>query len=171
MVTNGMTYSITNTKQVILEKLYMLFQIYVLLSYKQYNIRLILVRNSVTSKLLKLNTTPGLYPNMILSPTIDKFEHDKVIDIAYNADSLINSSLLLRIKYSDVYMKKQVRSSSRFASNSHQIAIVTICDAISTQHGDATVAMHTYALTGKSKSNHSATQLEWYKHEVSTSSL
>ena len=129
MVTNGMTYSIMNTKKVIL---YMLFQIYVLLSYKQYNIRLILVRNSVTSKLLKLNTTPGLYPNMILSPTIDKFEHDKVIDIAYNADSLINSSLLLRIKFSDVYMKKQVRSSSRFASNSHQIAVVTICDVIST---------------------------------------
>ena len=42
MVTNGLTYSIMNTKKVILEKLYMLFQIYVLLSYKQYNIRLIL---------------------------------------------------------------------------------------------------------------------------------
>jgi len=40
MVTNGMTYSIMNTKKVILEKLYILFQIYVLLSYKQYNIRL-----------------------------------------------------------------------------------------------------------------------------------
>jgi len=44
MVINGMTYSITNTKKVILEKLYMLFQIYVLLSYKHYNIRLRLVR-------------------------------------------------------------------------------------------------------------------------------
>jgi len=44
MVTNGITYSITNTKKVILEKLYMLFQIYVLLSYKHYNIRLRLVR-------------------------------------------------------------------------------------------------------------------------------
>jgi len=102
MVTNGMTYSIMNTKKVILEKLYMLFQIYVLLSYKQYNIRLNL-------KAAETHTTPGLYPNMILSPTIDKFEHDKVIDIAYNAYSFINPSLLLRIKYSDVYMKKQVR--------------------------------------------------------------
>jgi len=78
---------------------------------------------------------------MVLSPMIDKFEHDKVIDIAYNAYSLINSSWLLRIKFSDVYVKKQVRSSSRFASNSHQIAIVTIGDVISTQNGDATVAM------------------------------
>jgi len=42
---------------------------------------------------------------------------------------------------------------------------------ISPQHGDAPVAMHTYAMTGKAKSNHSATQLEWYKHEVNTSSL
>jgi len=44
---------------------------------------------------------------MILSPMIDKFEHDKVIDIAYNADSLINSSLQIRIKFSDVYVKNK----------------------------------------------------------------
>ena len=42
---------------------------------------------------------------------------------------------------------------------------------ISPQHGDAPVAMHTYAMTGKAKSNHSATQLEWYKHEVNNYSL
>ena len=80
-------YSTMHTKKVILEKLYMLSQIYALSCYKQYNTRLRLVRNSVTSYLPKLNTTPGLYPNMILSPKIYKFEHDKVIDIAYEADS------------------------------------------------------------------------------------
>jgi len=53
----------------------------------------------------------------------------------------------------------------------HRIAIDTNCDVISPQHGDAPVAIHTYALTGKSKSNHSATQLKWYKHAVNTSSL
>ena len=58
-----------------------------------------------------------------------------------------------------------------FASNSHQISIDTNCDVISPQHGDAPVAIHTYALTGKSKSNHSATQLKLYKHVVNTSSL
>jgi len=58
-----------------------------------------------------------------------------------------------------------------FASNSHQISIDTNCDVISPQHGDAPVSMHTYDLTGKAKSDHSATQLEWYKHEVNTSSL
>ena len=41
---------------------------------------------------------------MLLSPNIDKFEHDKVIDIAYGTDSLINSSLQLRSILSDAYV-------------------------------------------------------------------
>ena len=76
-----------NTKKVILEKLYMLSQIYDLLCYKQYNTWLRLSRNFANYYLPKLNTTPGLYPNMILSPKIYKLEYDKVIDIAYEADS------------------------------------------------------------------------------------
>ena len=65
------------------------------------------VSNSVNYYLPKLNKTPGFYPNMPPSPNIDKFEHDKVINIAYDADSFINCGLQIRIKFSDVYVKNK----------------------------------------------------------------
>jgi len=79
--------------------LYMMSQIYAPLYYKGKQFR-----NLISAK---LNKTPGLYPNMPPSPKIDKFEHDKVIDIAYDADSFINCSLQVRIKFSDVYVKNK----------------------------------------------------------------
>ena len=68
---------------------------------------------------------------MLLFPTLDKLEHDNVIDVAYDTDSLMNSSLQLRIKFSDVYVKIKTVNQVDLQT-SHQIAIVTIGAMIST---------------------------------------